>query len=110
MPSEYKQQVVDYKYAQLPEDTKYKKKKKKKQVKRSDHKHIYVPCYFNYNTYIYVNHKKIWVYVPGTYCPVCGRIGDRKFDSIPIEKTNPNWPVFKKELLDLNKYVGEQCF
>lgn len=108
MPSDYKEQVIAYKYAEIPEEPKYIKKKKPKRVLHSDHKHIYVPCYFNYNTYIYVNHEKIWVYGSGTYCPVCGRIGDWKFDSIPIKKTNPNWPVFKKELLDLNKYVGEQ--
>ena len=42
MPSEYKQQVVDYKYSEIPEEPKYKKKKKKKQIKRSDHKHIYL--------------------------------------------------------------------
>ena len=42
--------------------------------------------------------KKFWVYGSGTYCSVCGRIGNQKFDSIPIEEANPNWPVFKREL------------
>lgn len=98
MPSRYRQQVVDYKYAQLPEDIKYIKKKQKKKVIRSNHKHMYVPCYFKY---------KIG-YEIGTYCSICGRIGDHSilnFQSIEEINPNPEYPIFEREFLDNNKYV-----
>lgn len=101
----YKKSTLDYKYTPLPEEPKYKKKKQKKKIKKSDHKHVYVPCYFDYGMSVYKNHKKIRAYGSGTYCSICGRIGDYCFNNVLIEEANPDWPIFKREFLDLNKYV-----
>lgn len=100
-----KELMLKAKYAELPSEPKYRKKKTKKKIKRADHKHIYVPCYFDYGMSIYKNHKKIRMYSSGTYCSICGRIDNYHFNNIPIEEANPDWPIFKRDFLDLNKYV-----
>ena len=100
-----KELMLKAKYAELPSEPKYKKKKTKKKIKRADHKHMYVPCYFDYKICTYKDHKKIRSYAVGTYCFICGRIGNYSWSNIPIEEANPDWPVFERELLDMNKYV-----
>lgn len=109
MPSEYKEQTIAYKYTPLPEEPKHMKKKPKKKVKKANHKHIYVPCYFSSNTYVYINGQKIEVYNPGTYCSVCGRIDNISWKTVPAKNANPDWPIFKKDLVsflvDKDKYV-----
>lgn len=108
MPTDYKENVIAYKYTPLPEESRYKKKKQKKKVKKSNHKHIYAPCYFDYGISVYRNHQKIRVYSSGTYCSICGRIGNYYFNNVPIEEANPDLPIFKREFLDFSKYISER--
>lgn len=82
MPSEWKEEKLKYKYAELPEEPKYVKKKKKVSVKKSNHKHIYEPCLLKYNKDMY----------GATYCIKCGRIDDIFFRANVI--TNDKIPTF----------------
>lgn len=60
----------------------YKKKSKKAGRKRADHKHVYENCVFGWLRLHYEAERGIFYgpdieYSVGTYCPVCGKIGDR---------------------------------
>jgi len=61
-------------------DTPHKKmKKKKKKIVRSDHKHVYAPCTFYWTcpeNWGGLRCKKRTIYAIGSYCTICGRIGD----------------------------------
>ena len=103
MPSEWKEDKLKYKYTPLPEQPKYQKKKQKKSRKKVDHKHNYVSCIFAYH---WPTSGKVG-YHEGTYCPVCGRIGNHLFYNI-LGKTHDlpeDLPVFWN--VDwLDKYVS----
>ena len=77
---------IQRKYKELPEQPRYKKKKKKISVKRSNHKHIYNECLFSFCFFgePYMG--------AGTYCTICGRIGDIDVASKVI--TNNDLPIF----------------
>lgn len=88
MGSDYREQILAYKYAQIPEEPKHRKKKSKRKTKRSDHKHIYKPCYYKYGHLPYL--------VSGTYCSICGRHGGNTnwFDT-PVKEADPELPIFE---------------
>ena len=75
MPSEWKEEKLKYKYAEIPEEPTYRKKKPKKKVSRSDHKHLYRKAIFtiksDYTHRVY--------FKPGKYCTICGKIKDIAF-------------------------------
>lgn len=50
-----------------------KRQKKKKKVKRSNHKHDYIPAVFSYN-YVRKDGKTCTFLSCGDYCTICGRI------------------------------------
>ena len=59
----------------------YKKKSKKTGRKRADHKHVYENCVFGWPKLHYEAERGLLYgpdieYSVGTYCPVCGKIGD----------------------------------
>ena len=60
-----------YKSAELPEEPIVRKPKKKKKVKKSDHKHRYLPCYI-----IFDNVEWMTDPVPAQYCEICGKVAD----------------------------------
>lgn len=76
MPSDWKEDKLKYKYDPIPEEVSYKKKKTKKAVKKSDHKHKYAYCIFSRKG---PQDSQSFDYSYGTYCTICGRIGDRVF-------------------------------
>ena len=90
--SNWKESALKHKYAELPEEPRYKKKKKKKRI-RSDHKHHYACGIFNSNGYVYFHGKKHPEYNIITYCTICGRI-----DNVEMRKhiPNPNLPIFRE--------------
>ena len=88
------------------EEPKYKSKKESSVSHssiKSKHKHVYAPCKFTYSqTYAIPNKDaKIYHFTDiGTYCTICGKIGDRKMSWKPeykenFNKENPNAPVFE---------------
>ncbi len=105
MPSEYKEMKIQYKYRELPEEPRYKKKKKKVH-KKSDHKHDYQPCLFKVPVWSYIKGKKERCIYAGTYCTICGRIGD-----ITVQKMEENnsLPIFSISFFDkfVNQNIGD---
>ena len=94
MPMSTKELKLAYKYAELPDEpAKYRKKKKKKSRKKSDHKHQYEPCLFDYHTSLLQNGIEKPCMYGGTYCVICGRIGDITIGCKRI--TNDNLPIFE---------------
>lgn len=91
--SEWKEDVIKYKYDPLPEEVRYTKKKQKSKSKKSDHKHNYAKCLFA--TTWHGQRRKVG-FSDGTYCTICGRIGDRYiFNTLVSEDKNPdNLPIF----------------
>lgn len=81
---------INYKYKELPNEPRYKKKKKKVRIKKSNHKHHYEPCLFKINNFF--GEKSMGA---GSYCVICGRIEDILISSKKI--INPNLPVFEIE-------------
>lgn len=82
----------------------YRKKAKHKPKKKVDHKHNFMPCVYN------ITHKYGELvdgnrYVPsikptiGTYCDICGKIGDVLFLNLPISKM--------KWKFDVNRWIEE---
>lgn len=109
MPKSTKEYKLEYKYAELPEEpVKYRKKKKKKAPKKSDHKHHYVPCMYDTGCYITRNGLSFPHIHHGTYCDICGRIGNLYFNfgeddvddsTLPVFEINDPW---KTRFVDLN--------
>lgn len=92
MPTTWKEELLKYKYSVIPEEVSYKKKKKKQKIKKADHKHQYEPCIFakEWPT----DGKKVG-YHKGTYCPICGRIGDQNlFYTLTNAEDLDKFPVF----------------
>ena len=90
------------------EEPKYKSKKESSVSHssiKSKHKHVYAPCKFTYSqTYaIPDNEPKIYHFTDvGTYCIICGRIGQRSMHYREDKKKqfdleNPNAPIFTVE-------------
>ena len=77
------------------------RKKKKKTVKKSDHKHEYVPALIRWDE------KTI---CSGTRCHICGKIGDIKlFESEPCEdRPRVHRMLTQKEILA--KYEGLEVY
>ena len=73
-------------YEEVP---KYKKKSKKKSTKKSKHKHLTEPCIFSYPAdwwtkgHLRSPNRQETI---GSYCPICGKIGDLKDRSKWYEK------------------------
>lgn len=89
--SEWKESKLEHKYTPLPEEPRYTKKKQKKKVIKSDHKHYYEDCLFRR---VYVSRsgtKGLRIY-GGTYCPICGRVGNIDIGASNI--INENLPMF----------------
>ena len=62
----------------INEVPKYRKKRSKPSlsIRKSKHRHEYISCIFDVNGY----------YHTGTYCKICGKIGDMRFsESVPDE-------------------------
>lgn len=97
MPSDYKQSVVDYKYKELPDKPRYKKKKKKVRI-RSNHKHCYASILLDCGQYVYRQGFKEPRYYIAEYCTICGRINDVILGG---NVSNPALPVFKVKFEDL---------
>lgn len=97
MPSDYKEQVIKYKYTELPEETRYKKKKKKSR-QRSDHKHCYASSIFDCGHSIRYHGIKSPIYYIVDYCVICGRINNVTHNDKIL---NPSLPVFKIKFKDL---------
>ena len=94
----WKEFTLQYKYAELPDEPRYKKKKKKKIIKKSNHKHQYAECIFDPNTTL---GGEKWYY-GGRYCTICGRI-DNMYIGGNIQLTDDK-PIFKVNNI-LDKYV-----
>lgn len=92
MPSEWKESKLRYKYTELPDEPRYKKKKSKKRVIKSNHKHHYENCLFKTNIYSYVSGKKVPYMYGGVYCTICGKIGNITIGSKKV--VNENLPIF----------------
>ena len=71
MTGSYKESNIRYKYAEIPEEPVYKKKKKPQKIKKSNHKHHYAECLYDSEMI-----KGLPYRYKGTYCTICGRIGD----------------------------------
>lgn len=99
--SEWKEAAIEYKYAEIPEKPQYKKKKKKKKIKKSDHKHIYASCMYNDGFYTYRNGEIVPMLWYGTYCIICGRIGDITYNT---DKLTKKLPIFEISLFK-DKYI-----
>lgn len=105
MPTDWKEDKLKYKYDPIPEEVSYKKKKIKQKIKKSDHKHQYEPCIFANQ---WPNPEKIG-YKKGTYCPICGRIGERYsyytlIDAEDLDNLPIFWNVdFSAKYIDLPK-------
>ena len=61
----------------------YKKKARKTGRKRADHRHVYENCVFGWPKLHYEAERGLLYgpdieYSVGTYCPICGKIGDTK--------------------------------
>ena len=89
----WKEFTLQYKYAEIPEESRYVKKKKKKIVKKSNHKHQYAECIFDSGIPL-----GKW---EGRYCTICGRIENMTIGH-NIQLTDDK-PIFKAGLFD--KYV-----
>lgn len=104
MPSYWngKESKIHHKYAELPDEAKYKKKKKKITIKKSNHKHQYKHCLYKTPGFTVINGKRnTWTW-GGTYCTICGRVGDVSIGASKI--INDSLPIF--ELDDLfAKYI-----
>lgn len=50
-----------------------KRKKKKKKVKRSEHKHIYIPAIYHRSCLRSDGHKDEWICC-GSHCKICGKV------------------------------------
>lgn len=98
MPSEYKQEVTNYKYAEIPEEPRYKKKKKKVPHIKSKHKHRYASALFDCGHHTYFYGIKSPRYYIVDYCVICGRINDITSNE---KIKNSNLPVFKIKFDDL---------
>lgn len=97
MPSSYKEDTIRYKYTELPEKPRYKKKKKKIHIK-ADHKHRYANAILDCGSYRYINGLKEPRYYIIEYCSICGRINDVVCGG---NLSNPNLPIFKVKFEDL---------
>ena len=87
-----------------------------KTPKKAKHKHIYADCLYDImdNTYDrqrgFVKEPK---QVSGTYCTICGKVGDIQYlrlggeqDKRPKDELN-NLPVFKLDDIWKQKYINE---
>lgn len=60
-----------------PEEMRYKKKKQNKGTPRSDHKHIYAPCFlFRFNDFTFDSKKRLVYSGIHEHCTICGRVGN----------------------------------
>ena len=96
--SDWKESTILYKYAELPEEPRYKKKKKKKPHIKSKHKHRYASALLDCGQHIYSHGVKEPRYYIVEYCTICGRIGDVILGG---NVSNPNLPVYKVDFEDL---------
>lgn len=95
--SEWKKSAIHHKYAELPEEPRYKKKKKKLHIKVK-HKHCYADALVDCGHFVYHFGIKEPRYYIVEYCTVCGRIKDVIAGG---NISNPNLPVFKVKFEDL---------
>lgn len=103
MPSEWKEEKLKYKYAELPEEPIRGKKKPKKKTKKSDHKHLYTDCILT----IYGYYNDSTLYVRGSYCPICGKL-DNVFlqdQFTEYEAEHSGLPFFREKIDFFSKYV-----
>lgn len=74
----WKEDSLNHKYAEVPEEPRYKKKKKNARPKKADHRHEYRNCKIVYklpdNWYVRED-KDRWTSKIVSYCPICGKIG-----------------------------------
>ena len=96
--SEWKKSAIWHKYAELPDEFRYKKKKKKKPHIKVKHKHCYASALLNCGHYVYHFGIKEPRYYIVEYCTICGRIKDVIAGG---NISNPNLPVFKVKFEDL---------
>lgn len=83
MSSDIRQMVVDYKYAEIPETPKYRKKKAKKTPKKADHKHQYQNVIIEYTyprNYPVSRLAGKPAYALESYCKVCGKLSSPVWD------------------------------
>lgn len=80
-----------------PEEVAYQKKRDSslsRAAAKTKHKHNYIPCYFKYG-YNWTN--QIF-YESGTYCPICGKIGEIHWlQNISVTDLDPSLPVFERD-------------
>lgn len=70
--------MQDYMDEQMP----YRKRAKPKSIKKSDHKHDFQPCVFEYSIEKFDKHRGMLPSTEesiGSYCTICGKIGDKYF-------------------------------
>lgn len=83
MSSDIRQMVVDYKYAEIPETPKYRKKKAKKTPKKADHKHQYQNVIIEYTyprNYPVSRLAGKPAYALESYCKICGKLSSPVWD------------------------------
>lgn len=81
--------MQDYMDDQMP----HKKKAKRKGIKKTDHKHDFQPCVFEYSTEKFDKHRGMLPSTEesiGSYCTICGKIGDKYcplvFEFVPFRQ------------------------
>jgi hypothetical protein len=90
---------------------KYKKNTKSnvsKSNQKSKHKHLYVPCKFS--TYTGWAWRKEPLIEYGTYCTICGKIGEKKW--FMYEKDLAEWKVKNAEAptFELSEFTAKNVF
>ena len=86
---------------------KYKKKtdsNKSKASRKSNHRHKYTPCILSYPMLSRFNGSSDLGYALGSYCSICGKVGDIKFSETERISNSPLYRVLSdEEMLERHK-------
>lgn len=74
MGSDYKEELIKNKYAEIPSVPKYKKKSKKLKPKKANHKHDYQLCIVEYPRPQFPDKKLVKTLSVASYCTICGKL------------------------------------
>lgn len=74
MGSDYKEELIKNKYAEIPNVPKYKKKSKKLKPKKANHKHDYQLCIVEYPRPQFPDKKLVKTLSVASYCTICGKL------------------------------------
>lgn len=74
MGSDYKEELIKNKYAEIPDIPTYRKKSKKLRPKKANHKHDYQLCIVEYPQPRFPDKELIRVSSIASYCTICGKL------------------------------------